>query len=260
MSGYRKTFLLIGLAGIFIFLNETTSFPDSQAEKSKFAKADKAFLKRADRNSAFQALSLYKKIYNASPNDPEAAWRLSMACYFVGFNLLGDQNERKKIYAQGRDAGLAAVRISTGSAEAHFWTAVNMALYGQTVGVIKMLFTLNTVREHLRMSSEINPKYAYGGAYRILGKIDETLPPLLGGNKDMARQYYEKAIENAPDEPTNYFFLAKLLFNEYNNKNTALEFANKGLSIRNLEPFRFESFESQGELKKFLKICSEKKD
>jgi tetratricopeptide (TPR) repeat protein len=127
-----------------------------------------------------------------------------------------------------------------------------MALYGQSVGVLNMLFTLGSVRDHLNKAVAIDPKYAYGGAYRILGKIDESLPGVLGGSRERARQYYEKAIEAAPDEPVNYFFLAKLLKYSYKDTAGARVVALKGMNVPPPEPFRAESIDGLVELQDFI--------
>ena len=97
----------------------------------RFAKADVAFLDRVNSGKAIEALELYRAIYSRIPKDSEAAWRVSMACYFVGFNISRNKDERIKLFAEGRDAGLAAAEYNPISTEAHFWAAVNMALYGQ---------------------------------------------------------------------------------------------------------------------------------
>ena len=225
-----------------------------------FAEANTAFLGRADHAKALESLEAYRGIYKNNPDNFDAAWRLSMACYFVAFNALKDNEAKKRLFAEGRDAGLEAVERSPGSAEAHFWTAVNMALYGQTAGIFKMLFTLNTVRSHLQKSLEIDPNYAYGGAFRILGKIDESLPGILGGNKSLARVNYEKAIASAPGEPLNYYFLAKLVLDEYKDKALALEIAYKGLSISSIETYRVESLDALRELGNLVKTCSAKRE
>src|SRR5205814_2104311 len=142
-----------------------------------------------------------------SPDDTEASWRLAMACYYLGQRVLetAPESDREKIYAEGRDAGEAAIRTaSSPCAPCEFWTAINMALYGQSVGVFKMLFSLNSIRKHLEASIAADPKYAFGGAQRLLGKIYESIPGILGGSNRKARDYYQEAVGVAPDEPLNY--------------------------------------------------------
>jgi tetratricopeptide (TPR) repeat protein len=179
-----------------------------------------------------------------------------MACYFVGFEVTKDSDGKKKLFAEGRDAGLASLKLNPGSAPANFWTGVNMALYGQTVGILKMLFTLPTVRGYLYNSAKIDPSYAYGGAYRILGKIEQELPGILGGSYDRARQYYEKAIIAAPDEPMNYLFMADLALKTGRDRLNALDFAYKGLALPVPDESRHESHWAIAKLKEFIRVNS----
>lgn len=224
----------------------------------RFDEADRAFLMRDDPDLALKALKLYETDYLRPAGDYDSAWRYSMACYFVAFNLAADREQKKRLYAAGRDAGLEAVRLSPGSVEGHFWGAINMALYGETVGVLKMLFTLGTVRDHLRKSVSIDPSYAYGGALRVLGKIDESLPRVLGGSREEALNYYERAIASAPDEPLNYYFKAVLLSRGYGDKKAALEAAQKGHSLSVTDTSRYESLHALTDLESFITDLTKK--
>jgi tetratricopeptide (TPR) repeat protein len=241
----RILFAALFISQIFIFRGILS------AETETFKTADACFLARGDREKAVEALKLYEQIYSSAPSRGDAAWRLSMASYFVGFNLTQDREEKKRLFAQGRDAGLASVKCSSSCVEAHFWTAVNMALYGQTVGVFKMIFTLGSVMQHLEEGIAIDPSYAFGGGQRVLGKIYESLPSILGGSRDKARSYYEKAIENGPDEPLNYLFLSKLLAKNFRDKKAAIAVAEKGLSLKCPEAYRTESIQAYGQLREF---------
>lgn len=224
--------------------------PDGQA--ARFAYADALFYGRANPENARTALSMYRLFHMETPADPEAAWRLSMACYFVGFELTTNGDHKKMLFAEGRDAGLIAVKLSPGSAPAHFWTAVNMALYGQTVGVIKMIFTLHTVCGHLEDTIKCDPYYAYGGPYRILGAVNQALPRILGGDDNAARKFYEKAIETVPDEPLNYLFLARLYNQKYRDPKSALDIAGKGLKLPLPSAERYESRKALKEIEAFI--------
>lgn len=220
----------------------------------RFAAADAAFIERGSEARAKEALALYRAVYTQNPADPEAGWRLSMACYFVGFEFTGDNEQKKKLFAEGRDAGASCLKISTASAAGHFWTAVNMALYGQAAGPFKMLFTLPAIVGHLNDSVSIDPGYAYGGAYRVLGAISQNLPYILGGRNEDARRYYEKAIAASPDEPMNYLFLARLLADRFKDRAAALATAEKGAGLCNsITPDRYESLKAISDLNDFLK-------
>lgn len=217
-----------------------------------FILADTAFRERGDDDRTQEALRLYRELHQNSPDDSDAAWRLSMACQFVGMRLTSDLDDKLRLFAEGREAGLAALRTNPQCAACHFWTAINMALYGDTAGIFKMFFSLKTIEEHLKASLEIDPAYAYAGAYRVLGVIQEKLPGILGGSSAQARVYYEKAIETVPDEPMNYVTLAKILNDTYHDKAAARETIRKGLSFPHPATERVESLGAYRELEALL--------
>jgi tetratricopeptide (TPR) repeat protein len=221
-------------------------------DSTTLAAADAAYQERRIESRAREALSLYRSIYVQIPHDPEVAWRLSMACYFVGFNYTTERSQKIALFAEGRDAGLAAVSISSASAPAHFWTAINMALYGDEVGVFKMLFSLKTIEQHLHQSVAGDPSYAYGGAYRVLATIQQSLPRVLGGNRDRAKEYLGKALALTPKEPINYLFMARLMEDKFDDRQKALMYARQGLQTRVLREDEYELIQSVKEINDFI--------
>jgi tetratricopeptide (TPR) repeat protein len=215
---------------------------------------DEAFQHRADETQARAALDLYRKrVIETDKKESDSLWRVSMGCYFVGLRFVKDKDEQAKIFAEGRDAGLLSTELDHQCASCRFWTAINMALYGQTVGVVKMLFSLKQIRELLRESKELDPSYAHAGAQRLLGLIYQKVPGILGGSNSRAKGYFEEAISNSPDEPLNYLFLARLYREEFDDKGAALEAIQKGLDTQKITvatPDRLESIEALVDLKK----------
>ena len=129
-----------------------------------------------------------------------------------------------------------------------------MALYGDRVGALKTLFSLGEIRAHLERVIAIDPSYASGGAYRLLGLISQKLPGILGGNSDEARRDFERAIRVAPDEPLNFLFLAKLLDDDLHDRVSAIETATKGLAVPTPAPNRLESREALRDLRALKQV------
>lgn len=220
---------------------------------SCLSSSDDAFRRRADIVNARTALEGYEKCQANEPLSTEAAWKFSMASYFFGHNFVTEQEEKKSHFRRGRDIGLAAVERDAKCAPCQFWTAVNMALYGESVGVFRMLGTIPAVKRLLLQSMENDPSYAYGGALRILGMIYNRLPGILGGDDDKAREYFRKAIEIAPDEPLNYWAMVKLLEEEFGDRAGALGFAEKALLLPSAGTERVESREARAELDRYVR-------
>jgi len=237
------------LAALFLSFSSTSwaSLPSSA-----FKEADDAFRLRQDSNNARKAMILYRKIFVENPQNSEAAWRLAMANYFVGLRLTQDSNKKLRYFLEGRDAGIKSTELAPNCAPCHFWTAINMALYGETAGVFKMIFSLATVKNHLKTSMAADPTYAFGGAQRLLGLIEQKLPGILGGDDQRALKYFEQAIVTAPDEPLNYLFLARLLSKELKQPEKAKQVARTGLSVPAPASDRVESIEALNDLKTLI--------
>lgn len=221
----------------------------SHANSHPYDDGDRAYRLREDKQKAYQALYWYRKYFKKDPQNIETAWRLSMVCHFVGMRLVQDETQKTALFIEGRDAGRIGVALSPQCSACHFWTAINMALLGETVGPMKMLFSLREVREHLLASAKLDPAYAYGGAYRVLGLIDQKLPALLGGSKEGARKYFKLAIESSVSEPLNYLFLGRLLKDEFHETQEAINVVEKGRQFPEPPAERVESKEAHSELK-----------
>ncbi|MCM2324224.1 MAG: TRAP transporter TatT component family protein [Oligoflexia bacterium] len=251
---FAKPFLILTLA----LAAAGTSPAQAKALKSsalskEIEKADRAFQQRGVKEKAREAHERYRALHYRSPSDPELAWRFAMASYFVGLRLTQSDDDKERLFAEGRDAGKAGIAAAADCTPCHFWTAINMALYGQTVGPVKMLFSLKEIRAHLQETVRLDPAYASAGAQRLLGLIEQKLPGILGGDNARAKAHLEQAIAVSPDEPLNYLFLARLLHDELDEREGALAIARKGMGIAVTDPSRIESIEARATLQEFVK-------
>jgi tetratricopeptide (TPR) repeat protein len=222
------------------------------AAVSDIEAGDQAYRLRRDPAQAAAALGHYRAAFALAPDDAQVAWRVGMAAYFMGIRNSPTPALKQKLWAEGRDAARRGAEIDPSCAPCHFWTAINMALYGESVGVLKMLFTLKTVRRHLQRSIELDPVYSYCGAARVQGVIDRRLPGMLGGSKQRARQRFEQAIQDCPDEPLNYLFLAELLEHDLHDRARAVQTARQGLAVPSPTGERVESIDCQPKLRHLL--------
>lgn len=230
---------------------KTFEFPESK----RFKEIDLIFAKRRDPDKSQQALELYRKEFKKTPNDPEAAWKLSMACYHLG-NRVIPETERlklKKIHQEGWDAAVAGYKADPKCAACYFWAAVNMSLYGQASSAIKILFMMSDIKKNIRKSIELDPTYLYGGGYRLLAQLAHRMPGIFGGDNNEARKYYELALQYGPNEPMNYMFFMQLLQENKSTLNEAIDVAKKGISITGLTEDRIESIDAVRDMKTFLR-------
>lgn len=232
---------------------------------SRAATGDVLFAQRGDPEKLRQALDIYRTNFEKNPGSSEAAWRVAMGCYAVGARVETDDDRRKALFEEGRAAGRISLALAeeskTPCAPCHFWTGINLGLYANEVGKLKMLFMIEGMKEHAQKTIVIDPTYANGGAHRLLGQIEHGLPGILGGSDKRARKHFEDAINAAPDEPMNYYVLADLLFEEFDDPKAALAIAEQGLSLAALPPDRVEGREHVPRLQKLAeKIATELAD
>jgi tetratricopeptide (TPR) repeat protein len=211
---------------------------------------DEAYRNRVSETSARVALDDYRTAFSSS-KEVDTSWRLAMAAYFVGFRYTPTRDAKIKLFSEGRDAALFGISKDTNCAQCHFWAAVNMALYGDSVGILKMLFSLGDVQAHLREVVTLDPLYAHAGAYRILGIIDKKLPGILGGSKERALEYFKAAVELTPKLPLNALFLAQWYESE-DDKAQAAEIAERVTSLAMPPKEELEEVEALSELQKLF--------
>jgi tetratricopeptide (TPR) repeat protein len=208
---------------------------------------DAHYRKRENISEAYLALTAYTQFLKHNPKSVEALWKVSMACHYLGMKTSQDE-EKEKLFSRGIEAGEKSIELGPECAPCHFWLGINQALYGESVGIIKMLRTLSTVEGHLKKTSELDPTYAEGGSYRILGIINQKVPGILGGSRSEAIKYFEKAITAVPREPMNYLFLAKLLAEEGDDLEKAVSTTTVGLKFPIPPEDHVESREARVEL------------
>jgi tetratricopeptide (TPR) repeat protein len=209
---------------------------------------DALYRQRRDLSKAQQALELYETALKEKPNSVEILWKISMVCHYLGMKTQENDELKQKLFTKGIELGEKSTALDSGCAPCHFWTGINLALYGESVGVMKTLSSLSKVESHLKKTVELEPSYAEGGGFRILGVIQQKVPYLLGGSKDQAQSYFKKAIASAPKDPLNYLFLAKLMLEREESNETIKSIVEEGLKYPYPNWDHVESIEARNEL------------
>jgi len=182
-----------------------------------------AFNEEGDLQLAGSALGSNLKLVEALiKGDPDNEKLLLMAAQ--GFNAYAlafaedDSVERARVfYLRGRDYALrvlmrnqrirealdkdmsalqAALKtLSKDDVPAVFWTAFGWGSYinisrsdiGAMADLPKVLAMMEFVREN-------DPQFYHGGPYLILGSIEGSVPRVLGGKPEKAKEYFERAL------------------------------------------------------------------
>jgi tetratricopeptide (TPR) repeat protein len=121
---------------------------------------------------------------------------LARVSFLWGDVRAATRDQKLEAYGRGREAGKRATELAPRNAAAHFWYATNTGRWGQTNGVVRSLFLLSTVREHLDLAIQLDPKLT--GAYVVSGYVDYEVPGFLGGDLDRAEESFRTALKQLP--------------------------------------------------------------
>ena len=262
-SGPRMRSLVAAVASITLLLSFVGAPPSAHAlvdplayqpelDDGPLGPGRQAYRERRDPARALESYELFKAVVAENPDDPVALWHLAMSCYYLGQRVYRTTDDRRRIFEEGHKLAESAAERAPDCAPCHMLAGVNQALWGQQVGIFRVISGLPRVKGHLQRSTELDPTFAGASALRVRSQIARVLPRWLGGGKKRARSYLYRAIEIAPNEPLNYYFLAKLLLKDYGDRDGALQIARKGLSVPPPGPEFVESVDSMGGLRRFV--------
>ena len=166
-----------------------------------------------------------------------AAESLAIHGYYLA---AGD--EQPELFARAISAADEAIRLDPGNSEAHFQSAHAIGREAQTVGVMEALNRgyARRTREAAEAALRLDPDMAE--AHLTLASWHAEIVNKMGGlvarvtyraTRRNALDYYEKALELAPDEIGVYLEYANglLLLNRNRNREQARELLARGIGI-----------------------------
>lgn len=126
---------------------------------------------------------------------------------------VANYNESGKAQKQAFEALLRNARefasTNPSRAEAHAWHGIVASTYAGVKGPFGAMALANEAREALQAAEAIDPQVLDGSVYTSLGTLYYKVPGgIIGfGDRDLARDYLQKALLINPDGiDTNYFY------------------------------------------------------
>jgi tetratricopeptide (TPR) repeat protein len=138
----------------------------------------------------------------------ELQWRLSRAMFFLGQDARA-RKDRAQLHRSGIEAGERAIALNDERVEGHFWTGVNLALFAQARPNLIGLRALFWARSELRLAIKLREGYHDAGPLRVLARLEHRAPRLLGGNRKLSRDLFERALEIAPNNSVTLLYAAE---------------------------------------------------
>jgi len=139
-------------------------------------------------------------------------WRLARWHHFAAMRH-EEQNDRKAAHREfvlGRQQAARAIFLVDDVA-AHFWLGVCLLEAARTQNPFAALLVLEHAQRRLQLALQRDPAFHHAGTLRVLGRMAHRTPPLFGGRKTRALDFYRRALEIAPDNSTTQLYLAELL-------------------------------------------------
>jgi tetratricopeptide (TPR) repeat protein len=173
-------------------------------------KGDKAYDARATSGQGEKAKEAYEKVLAVDSQNIEARWKLGRTLYWLG-GRTDSRDKQMELFEAGIRYCQEAAKIKDDCVECHFWLAVSYGRFGEAKGILQSLGLVPYMREALEKARKLDDKYEWGGAYRVLGRLEFKLP---SGDNKKAVEYLEKAIAIGPNHLMNHRFLAEVLLKE----------------------------------------------
>jgi len=165
-----------------------------------------------DRTALSKLVEDYSTAASKSPSDPEAQYRLALACsYQAEVEIeLHDKKAGQQSAERGIKAGEKAVSLNANSAE---YYRVLGTLYGQAIVDIPSGLNYGAkAKEAINKAVEKAPKNPAMYVARGVGNL--YLPALMGGGPKPAIEDFHKAIELDPRNAEAYLWLGVSLKND----------------------------------------------
>lgn len=178
------------------------------------------------------AIDKLESILADEPDNGTALWVMAKAKLYLGDRV--EKDKRLEIYESGKEFAEQATEIATNSADAYYWLAALTGRVGQTKGILNSLFMIGPLKEALDSAIELDADFA--DPYFAMSQLYQQAPgwPLSLGNKDLALEYAEKAVELDPGDPEFQVQLARVLV-DHKRHDEALELLEIALESPEME-------------------------
>src|SRR5262249_32256249 len=107
-------------------------------------------------------------------------------------DLYTDDQNRLSAYEQGAKAASGALELQNSNAQAHFLYAANLGSAERIRGLTTAAMKVKEIQRHVARAIELDNNHAQ--ALQMMGGLLMELPWFLGGDKNLAQEYLERAV------------------------------------------------------------------
>jgi tetratricopeptide (TPR) repeat protein len=189
--------LLVGVVAMTAVVSTQEAAPDP----------NRLYADREHLASAVEAARIWEARLAKDPRDFESAWKLAMACYWLGGHVGPD--ERRTQFERGIEAANKAIALQSNRPEGHFWLAADMGAMAEGFGLRAGIKYRGPIKRALETVLMIDPGFQQGSADRALGRWYLKVPRLFGGSKDKSVEHLKRSLGYDANSTATLFFLAE---------------------------------------------------
>jgi tetratricopeptide (TPR) repeat protein len=143
-------------------------------------------------------------------------WRMARLAHFAGMQAQeeGDNTSALEQFGIGKTAADLALNEKPRRVEASFWLATCELERARLRGPIALASILNRCQKLLERASAVDETFHFAGPVRVLGRVTQLKPLVLGGSLDRALTFYERALQIAPRNSTSRLYFADALLSD----------------------------------------------
>lgn len=178
------------------------------------SQGEKLFRNRMDLSQAEKSAALFRQAMKMEPGDPEPAWKLARSLCWLAEKTKDDKKRRLAISSEAVKAAQTAVALAPDQAAPHFFLGLSWVYYGDTKGIYEVASRWKEVKAEFEKVIELEPGYMGGASYMLLARAYYYVPEFMGGGREHALEYYQKALEYGPRQFGTHIYLAEHYINE----------------------------------------------
>jgi tetratricopeptide (TPR) repeat protein len=182
------------------------------AEEDLVSKGNEHYQLRGNKEDLQKAIEYYEQALKNDPKNYEAAWRLAKARWYEG--KFTNASDPISVFTKGVEAGKQAVGINPNGCFGHFWYGVNAALEAENSGKLHALGLIDTIKDEMKRTIEIDQNCECGGPQRVLGKLYSKIPFFKGGSKSKAISYLNESLVLCSSDTQSRIFLAEVYLDD----------------------------------------------
>jgi tetratricopeptide (TPR) repeat protein len=156
------------------------------------------------------ALDLCRRVLKRDPKNKEALVHTCRISWLLGVQL-EDEDKAKDLFKLGYEHAQTLKQHYPDQVEGYYWYAVNFGEHINRSSIFAKMGGMGDIMDDAKKSLSIDPKYDSGGAYLIVGRINQLSP---GGSDKTAEECFRNALEIAPRRGTAHLYLAELLYDD----------------------------------------------